>query len=210
MAPIRRLKGEKPPVTASNAPSAADLDAVAAEEQTKAKTASKAETKPDAALSTIAAIPGTPEQPSRPGAAPESQMSASSFLPANPDVNWTDPKLNTATHDSMGNVKSDKYVAGPKGDSLPPDTQTPAERQAKADAHEQKLQQGMTPTVLKDSVGNPKGTFAVTPGGKTKKGVKLPDVVDYSKPIEPPAVHVGPRGIGAPQDTYHGPRPAKR
>jgi hypothetical protein len=165
--------------------------------------------KPDS-LSTAPAAAPVVEQPSAPGFAPSTAMGPPSFLAPPDNVNWTDPNRDTTKEDSLGNKKTDLGTFGPKGDSLPPDVQTDAQRQAAADAKEAKLQQGMASTVAVDSLGEQKGRFAVTPQGYDKQGAKIPDEVDRSQVVEAQPVFTGPRGQGAPQDTFHGARPAKK
>lgn len=178
--------------TDAGQPSAADLDAVAAEQAAAEATSH----------STPAATPVPPEQPSTPGAAPAPALGPASFLTANPNVDWSDPNRDGSKVDSLGNEKTDTYQAGPKGKSLPPDVQTDAQKQAAMDAENQRLSQNMANTQGVDSTGKPKGTFEITPGGRTRQGVKLPDTVHYDKPIEAPQKMVGPRGVNAPKDTY--------
>lgn len=150
---------------------------------------------------TPAAHPPKTEQPGTEQAAPASRQGPASFQAPGPGVNWTDPKLDTTKKDSMGNEKLDQGTFGPKGKSVPPDVQTEVERQAAADAKEAKLAKGMASTAGVDSVGKPKGAFKTISQGVDKHGAKIPDKVDYSQPLEKP-VHAGPRGKGAPKDTY--------
>lgn len=187
-------------------PSAADLDAVAEEQKAKEAT-EKPEPSP---LSTPPALAPVIEQPASPGAAPQGISGAPSFLTPNENLDWTDPRLDTSKKDSLGNEKQDKTVFGPKGETVPADVQTPEQRQKAADARELKMREHMADTSGVDSVGLAKGHFAVTPGAKDRKGVKQPDVVDRSEVIEAHPVHVGPRGKGVPQDSFHGSRVAKR
>ena len=204
---IRRLRGNGKPAApaAPVVPSAADLDAIAEEEKIRAATAPK-----PSPLSTPPAHPVVEAQTSAPGPAPDSLAGPTSHLSPHPDVNWTDPQHDTVKTDSLGNAKTDTGNFGPKGPSLPPDVQTEAQKQEAALAHEKKLQEHMGSTVAIDSAGRPKGRFVVTPRGRDAHGMKVPDHVDYSQPVEPIPHHVGPRGAGAPQDTFHGPRPVKK
>jgi hypothetical protein len=164
-----------------------------------AKPEPKAETTPPA-------TPETAEQPAEHGAAPASESPAS-FLQRHPDTDYTDPKLDTTKQDSMGNEKSDDRTFGPQN---APDTMTADQRQAAADDRDAKLRKGMASTATKDSTGKPKGEFKVVPQGHDKHGARIPDKVDYDKPIEPPAVMVGPRGVGAAKDSFHGARPGTK
>lgn len=200
---IRRLRGLKPP--AAVLPSAADLDAVAKEQKVKEATAGKG-----SPLSTPPAHPSVPEQPSAAGFAPDSVTGLASYLTLPDNVNWSDPKLDTTKKDSLGNEKLDAGTFGPKGANPPADVQTADQRQAAADAKEARLKGHMASTVTVDSLGRQKGRFAVTPQGFNEHGAKIPDLVDYNQVVEALPVYVGPRGKGAPSDTFHGSRPVKK
>jgi hypothetical protein len=141
----------------------------------------------------------------------------------------TNPSLDTVRLDSLGNAKTadvnrdpedpeGKTVPepvdgseeiGPRGHGMPADVMTEAERQAKADAAEKKMQAGLAPTNTIDSRGDAKGAFKVIPQGNDKHGMRLPDKVT-SQIVEPVAAQVGPRGAGAPLDSFHGARPEKK
>jgi hypothetical protein len=99
--------------------------------------------------------------------------------------------LDSDTLDSFGNRK-DVTELGPRGPRAPLDALSAEEREA--------LKKPVTSTVTDqiDSIGQPQGSFEVEPGGLGKHGEKLPDVVDYSKPVEAQPVF-GPRGPGAPK-----------
>lgn len=161
-----------------------------------------------------ATAPAHPEvevQTSAPGLAPDSLPNPTSHgtqVFGGP----TQPSIDTTKFDDIGNVKDlgdHGEGFGPRGKNMPRDVMTDAQKQAHADAAEKVLQAGLAPTNAIDSVGKAKGSFVVTPQGHDDHGMRLPDKVDYSQPIEPVAAHVGPRGVGAPQDTFHGERPKK-
>ena len=209
---IRLLKKSKPtdPTPAPQAseqaqPSEADLDAVAAEEQAKEATTPKA-----SPLATAPATPEVEEQTSAPGSAPDSMPGPASHLEPHPEMDFADRKRDTTKKDSLGSEKLDPYQSGPKGDVLPPDVQTDGQRQAAADEREAKMRKNMGSTVDIDSTGRKKGRFAVTPQGFDSHGARIPDKVDTSQLVEAHPVHVGPRGVGAPQDSFHGTRPVKK
>lgn len=200
---IRILKGKKdqpqPEAPASDAakpakPSAAIDEVTAAEPATTEGATSHA---------TLPAHPEVAEQPSAPGEAPQPEVPAS-FLTQHPDTSWADAKRDTTKKDSLGNEKSDDRTFGA---ASAPDSLTADERQANADVKDAQLRQGMASTVKKDSTGKPKGHFEVVPQGNDKHGARIPDKVNYSKPVEAPPVMVGPRGVGAAKDSFHGPRP---
>lgn len=157
------------PITPNLTPSAADLDAIAAEQAAKTATA-----------------------------------------PKPPTAQAVGPSLDSDKKDSLGNDKSDVVPIGPRGDNLPGDVMTEAQKQAVTDKQDARLKVGMSSTDAKDSIGKAKGTYKHLPQGFDKHGARLPDKIDMSKPMEPPPVHVGPRGVGAPQDTYHGSKPAAK
>jgi hypothetical protein len=205
---LRKQNGNAKPAPQ---PSAEDPDAVAAEEKAKDATAPAAEeVSQSQPLSTPPTEPQTVEQPSVPGFAPGGMIAPASFLPANDNTDWTDPKLDTTKKDSLGNEKTDVGEFGPKGSAPPPDVQTDAQRQASADAKEARMREHMGSTVAIDSLGQQKGRFAVIPQGHDSHGMRLPDKVDRSTVVEEQPPHVGPRGQGAPADTFHGARPAKK
>jgi hypothetical protein len=120
----------------------------------------------------------------------------------------TNPSLDTTKFDSLGNAKGDLAPIGPRGVNQPLDVMTPEDKAKVADAQEKRLQAGMSSTAKVDSVGNAKGEFHVTPQGHDKHGARIPDKVDYTKPVETQPM-VGPRGKGAQPDTYHGPKPTQ-
>lgn len=184
------------PVT-PNLPTSADLDAVAAE------------VKAVEATNTPAAIPDVEEQkPASHDAAPPSLPNTSSHIqgvkggPLN-------PSLDSDKFDSLGEPKEGGPV-GPRGATLPLDVMTDADRQAVTDKQEARLKAGMSSTDHVDSRGNPQGAFKITPMGNNAMGARIPDHVDDSVLVEPNPPQVGPRGAGAPQDTFHGSRPPKK
>lgn len=105
--------------------------------------------------------------------------------------------------DSTGKGKKDGSLLGPRGADTPPDVMSDVERGKAAKAQEARLSKNMPSTHGVDSVGNKKGSFEVTSQGLDKHGAKIPDKVDYSKPVTPVAAQVGPRGSSAPKDTFH-------
>jgi len=200
---LRDLVKPAPETAPPVLPSEADLDAVAEEQKAKEATSGSP-------LSTPHATPDVPEQTADHGFAPAPVAGPVSRLTLSDKVVWSDPELDTTKKDSLGNVKTDAGPFGPKGDNPPADVQTDAQRQAASDAKEARMREHMASTVTVDSVGNKKGHFEVTERGEDSHGARIPDVVDYSKPVEPLPVHVGPRGQGAPADTFHGTRPVKK
>src|SRR6266568_8595314 len=135
---------------------------------------------------------------------PKSPSAADSKL-GPPTAQAVGPSLDSDAKDSLGNLKENIIPIGPHGESLPADVMTDAEKQAAIDKTTARMDAGMSSTVTTDSAGALKGNFAVTPQGYDKHGMRIPDKVDYSKPLDEPG-HVGPRGAGAPPDTYHGPK----
>ena len=113
------------------------------------------------------------------------------------------PSYDSDKFDSTGkNVKAEPRP-GPRGQNLPPDVMSDADRAAISTKQEERLAKGLAPTHSIDSIGNKKGTFEVVPQGNDKHGARVPDKVDYSKPVTPVAAQVGPRGKSAPKDTFH-------
>jgi hypothetical protein len=160
-----KASAKNPPASvesAPKAPSAADLDAVAAEEAAKQATA---------------AAPG----------APSTKAVEADF-----------DKV-----DSTGKNLKSGAIPGPKGKDAPPDVLSDAERSKIASAAEARISKNMANTHAVDSIGNKKGSFKVVPQGLDRNGAKIPDKVDYSKPVTPVAAQLGPRGSGAPKDTFH-------
>lgn len=164
------------PPTASGMPSGADLDAAAKGEAAKNATMAKTAVQLEP--------PASFQKP-----APQDKA---------PDLGYDADKM-----DSTGKNKKDGTTVGPRGQDAPPDTLSEAERAARAVKGAAK-KIGESVTHLIDSRGQKKGSFAVEPQGVDKNGAKIPDKVDYEAPtgkFQP--VH-GPRGKGAPKDTFHG------
>ena len=111
------------------------------------------------------------------------------------------PSLDTNKLDDLGAKKSDVVPIGPRGPHMPADAFTHEEREAKEKAADAKAGATMASTEATDSRGHDKGAFAVTPQGHDRHGARIPDKVDYTKPVDPPAIH-GPRGPNAPKDTF--------
>lgn len=139
----------------------------------------------------LPASPATDPQPETP-------------VPAIPVIGPAAPSLDTDKCDSLGNKKSDATLPGSgKGATAPDDSFTAEEKAAKQKAADAKAAANVASTDDVDSRGAKKGAFAVTPQGYDKHGMRIPDKVDYSKPVDPPAVH-GPRGHHAPKDSFQG------
>lgn len=134
-------------------------------------------------------------------AAPDSLPNPTSHvkgIPGGP----TQPSLDTDALDDFGHKKDGGRV-GPRGQHVPQDSMLAEDRAAAAVAADAAQGAKMAPTAGIDSRGDQKGTFEVTAQGHDKHGMRLPDKVDYSKPVEPAAQH-GPRGTGVPKDSFHG------
>jgi len=162
-----------PPATRESGPSSADLDAVAAEEAAKHATAAPPSL--EAPPSSAKPVPGGP----------------------------TNPSYDADKYDSTGKNAKKDATPGPRGDNRPADVMSDDERAAVATKQETRLAQGMSSTHSIDSTGKPKGSFETVPQGLDKHGARLPDKVDYAKPVAPVPAQVGPRGQGAPKDTFH-------
>jgi hypothetical protein len=119
------------------------------------------------------------------------------------------PSYDADKFDSLGKEAKEDGPQGPRGKNSPADVMTDDERAAVVQKEQDRLAQGMAPTDKIDARGDLKGHFEVTPQGHDKHGARIPDKVDYSKPLEEPPAHVGPRGVGAPPDSFHGPKPTK-
>jgi len=144
-----------------------------------------------------------PENVAAADAAPASLPNPHSFVTAIPG-GPTQPSLDTDKFDDLGHAKDDKELAmGPRGKNLPQDSMLAEDRAVTAAAAEAAKKPLYASTAAHDSRGDQKGTFEVTPQGHDKHGARIPDVVDYSKPVEAPALH-GPRGTGVPKDSFHG------
>lgn len=114
----------------------------------------------------------------------------------------TAPSLDTNKFDDVGVAKAPGPI-GPRGHGMPGDAMLAEDRAAASVASELKDRSLYASTAAHDSRGEQKGTFEVTPQGNNIHGMRIPDKVDYSKPIEPAAQH-GPRGAGVPKDSFHG------
>lgn len=115
----------------------------------------------------------------------------------------TNPSYDADKLDSTGENEKSGEVLGPRGVDKPGDVMSDDERAAIAKKREDRLAKGMSPTHSTDSTGNPKGHFATIPQGNDKHGARIPDEIDYSTVIEPHLPTLGPRGPGAPKDTFH-------
>ncbi len=115
----------------------------------------------------------------------------------------TDPSYDADKFDSTGKGEKQDGQLGPRGVNKPLDAMSEEERAELPTKQEERLRKGMSPTHSIDSVGKPKGVFAVKPQGLDKHGARIPDAIDYEHPIEPHVPMVGPRGKGAPKDTFH-------
>lgn len=115
----------------------------------------------------------------------------------------TNPSYDADKLDSTGENEKSGEVLGPRGADKPGDVMSDDERAAIAKKREDRLAKGMSPTHSTDSTGNPKGHFATIPQGNDKHGARIPDEIDYSTVVEPHLPTLGPRGPGAPKDTFH-------
>ena len=131
-----------------------------------------------------------------PPAAP-SFMKPAPVAPRNVDYD-ADNLDSTPAH----NPKDGSLIA-PRGVNRPPDVMSEQEKADVADKQEAKRRVGMAVTHSVDSVGKPKGEFKTTPQGNDQHGMRIPDKVDYSNVVEAHNPVVGPRGAGAPKDTFH-------
>lgn len=92
--------------------------------------------------------------------------------------------------------------SGPRGANVSPEHLSEAKKQETAAAETTRLQQGMSSTDNKDSVGNPKGSFRTEEQGNDEHGARIPDVVTDEVVEEHPPM-VGPRGKDAPKESFH-------
>lgn len=116
----------------------------------------------------------------------------------------TQPSLDTDKFDDFGHMKDQAEVPmGPRGKNLPGDAMLAEDRAAAAVATEDSKRNLYGSTKAHDSRGDQKGSFEVTAQGHDKHGMRIPDKVDYSKPVEASAVH-GPRGKNVPKDCFNG------
>lgn len=143
-----------------------------------------------------------PQQPDISPAIPATDPQPVVPAPATPVIGPAAPSLDTDKCDSLGNPKHDSTLPGSgKGATAPDDSFTAEEKTAKQKDADAKAAAQVASTDDVDSRGMKKGAFAVTAQGYDKHGMRLPDKVDYSKPLDPPAVH-GPRGHHAPKDSF--------
>lgn len=131
------------------------------------------------------------------------------------------PSLNEDLHDSRGQPKklADEHgnyqpitaaqPVGPRGANVPLEHLSEAQKAETAAAEEKRLQRGMASTDFVDSRGEKQGEFKVEPQGFDTHGARIPDKIT-DELVEPPPPMVGPRGQGAPQDTYHGAKQPKK
>jgi hypothetical protein len=115
----------------------------------------------------------------------------------------TNPSYDADKLDSTGKNEKSGVTPGPRGVNQPADVMSDEERAQAGIQQEARLSKNMSSTHSVDSIGAKKGAFEVTPQGLDKHGARIPDKVDYDKPVDPLPAQVGPRGIGAPKDTFH-------
>lgn len=142
--------------------------------------------------------PGDPEGDSAPPSA-ENALSFRKAVSGGP----TNPSYDSDKFDSTGINEKQDGIPGPRGVNRPGDVMSDEERAAVGVKQEEKLRKGMSSTHAIDSTGKPKGEFRTIPQGNDKHGARRPDKIDYSKPVNPVPPMVGPRGVGAPKDTFH-------
>ena len=115
----------------------------------------------------------------------------------------TQPSLDSDKFDGFGHAKDETEARpGGRGHGAPADSMLAEDRAAAAAKSEDEKKSLYASTATLDSAGKPKGTFQVTPQGNNIHGMRIPDKVDYSKPVEAPVPH-GPRGTGAPKDSFN-------
>ena len=195
MAILKLKKNQPQPVPL---PSAEDLDAVAAEDAARGATAA-----PDPGSAEPVIGPRGTQAPPDTFLAPPSLENSASYRKAIPG-GPTNPSYDSDKFDSTGQNEKDASPVGPRGANRPADVMNDDERKQIADKQEQKLRSGMSPTHSIDSIGRPKGVFATEAQGVDKHGMRVPDAVDYQDPVEAHEPMVGPRGVGAQKDTFHG------
>lgn len=164
-------------------------------QQTPPATSESGPTVLDPAPSAVAEPEESEVQPLKAADAPVSFAKA---IPGGP----TNPSYDSDKFDSTGVGVKEKGLVGPRGVNRPGDVMSDAERAEVGVKQEEKLRKGMSSTDAIDSTGKLKGHFETTPQGLDKHGMRIPDKVDYSAPVEKHEPMVGPRGKGAPKDTF--------
>jgi len=159
------------------------------------------------------AAPAEPVEDTTPPSAPPAEVKhAIEGSPHNPshDSDLVDSLGNAKTEeaelDEKGQVVKVTTVekagtagqVGPRGKGAPPESLSAEEKAKRQRAEEERLAKGMSSTARVDSIGNLKGAF------------EDPKKRSEDTRVEDQHHMVGPRGKGAPADSYHGPRPAKK
>ena len=139
-----------------------------------------------------------------PGVAPVPALAANAALDPLPFPGPTQPSADTVAHDSIGNPKAPDDIRKIALANIPPDAKSLEQRKAEAVARDKALADQMQSTDQFDSTGKPKGQFAVKQMGFDKHGARIPDQVDYTKPLDVPTQVHGARGKGMPKDTFSG------
>lgn len=148
-------------------------------------------------------------------AAPPSAPPAPIVAAAKPE--GTGDQRDTSKLDSVGNVKGDPaeeapealHGSGPRGVGAPNESLEAEEKRLRDRIADIRAQRGMSSTDQVDSIGNAQHVFKQEEQGHDKHGMRIPDK-STGEIVETAPVHVGPRGAGAPPDTFHGKRPNGR
>jgi hypothetical protein len=112
------------------------------------------------------------------------------------------PSNDEAQNDSLGFAKEAGLV-GPRGANVSPEHLTEIQKAESAEAIDRRAHVGMSSTDHIDSIGNPKGAFETFDRGNDRHGAKRPDFIFQDEPVEQHQPMVGPRGVGAPKDSFH-------
>jgi hypothetical protein len=112
------------------------------------------------------------------------------------------PSRDEDKHDSLGNVKDDAGPVGPRGAHVSPEHLSEEQKAESARQQHEREHRGMSSTAAVDSRGESKHIFVHEPQGNDRHGARLPDR-NTGELVEEAPKHVGPRGIGAPKDTFH-------
>jgi hypothetical protein len=103
----------------------------------------------------------------------------------------------------------EQHGSGPRGAGAPNESLADEEKRLRERLADIRSQRGMSNTDQVDSIGNAQHAFKHEVQGHDKHGARIPDL-NTGEIVESAPAHIGPRGLGAPPETFHGKRPNGR
>lgn len=136
------------------------------------------------------AIEGGPHQPSR----NEDLVDSA----GNPKTEHPASESDQESHEPV----TEAPLVGPRGANVSPEHLTEKQKAESAAKQLEREQRGMSSTAAVDSRGESKHVHAHEVQGHDKHGARIPDK-KLDTIVEEAPKHIGPRGKGAPKDTFH-------